>query len=537
MRPISWRFRHWLAGTSEARPETWPAPQRESNRRGGEGDCPRLVNCVARIRVQGGTTTSGLGTLRYRAVTHDVTLDAPKHGGHNGCQPGKDVLNPRMETCSLTMSGLETQTRRKSASLFEQAQRVLVGGVNSPVRAFRAVGGEPVFVERVEGAYVFDVDGHRYVDLVGTWGPAIVGHAHPEVVQAVTNAASKGLSFGACCEAEQQLAQVIVDALPSLEMLRFVNSGTEATMSAIRLARAATNRDKVIKFLGCYHGHVDSLLVAAGSGAATFGTPDSAGVPAAFAELTLLAPYNNLNVVETIMKDSGNDVAAIIVEPLAGNMGLVEPVDGFLAGLRRLCDRYGSMLIFDEVMTGFRVAWGGYQNICGVQPDLTCLGKVIGGGMPVAAYGGSRKLMKNVSPLGPMYQAGTLSGNPIGMAAGLATLSICQRKGFYETVGRTTRRLAEGLKTAAKDADIEVQTAACGGMLGFAFSNKPVRNFEDAQACDHERFKRFFVNMLDRGVWLPPSGYEAMFVSAAHGDEEVARIVQAGGESLRHLKR
>ncbi len=329
----------------------------------------------------------------------------------------------------------KTESKRvRSAEMFKRACAVLVGGVNSPVRAFRAVGGKPVFVERAEGAYVYDVDGNQYVDLVGSWGPAIVGHAHPEVVRAVNEAAAKGLSFGACCPAEAQLAETIVEALPSVECLRFVNSGTEATMSAIRLARGATGRSKILKFVGCYHGHVDSLLVAAGSGAATFGVPDSAGVPEAFAKLTLLAPYNDLGAVEKLMAEHGPDVAAILVEPVAGNMGLVPPVEGFLEGLRVQCDQHGPLLIFDEVMTGFRTAWGGYQNTCKIRPDLTCLGKVIGGGMPVAAYGGSKSLMAQVSPLGPVYQAGTLSGNPLGMAAGIATLDICRDKGFYEAL-------------------------------------------------------------------------------------------------------
>jgi glutamate-1-semialdehyde 2,1-aminomutase len=432
-------------------------------------------------------------------------------------------------------NGVRNHRNPESAILFERACDVLVGGVNSPVRAFRAVGGQPVFVERAEGAYIFDVDGRRYVDLVGTWGPAIVGHAHPAVVEAVQQAAKRGLSFGACCAAEAELAEIIVGALPAVEMVRFVNSGTEATMSAIRLARAVTDRPKVLKFLGCYHGHVDSLLVAAGSGAATCGVPDSAGVPTAFAEATLLAPYNDLSAVERIMDEHGRDIAAVLVEPIAGNMGYVEPVNGFLAGLRAVCDRHGSLLIFDEVMTGFRVAWGGYQNVCGVRCDLTCLGKVIGGGMPVAAYGGSRELMSNVSPLGPVYQAGTLSGNPIGMAAGIATLSLCRADGFYDRLYKKAVRLAEGLRTAAADAGVPLQTGARGGMLGVALSSRPVRNFDDAKACDHERFARFFHAMLARGVWLPPSGYEAMFVSSAHTDDALQFILDAARESFKEV--
>ncbi len=401
------------------------------------------------------------------------------------------------------------------------------------MRAFRAVGGKPVFVDRAQGPYIFDVDQTRYVDLVGSWGPAIVGHAHPDVVQAVQGAAAKGLSFGACCAPEVELAEIIVGALESADMVRLVNSGTEATMSAIRLARAATDRTKIVKFLGCYHGHVDALLVAAGSGAATFGVPDSAGVPASVAETTLLAAYNDLEAVERIMSEQGSQVAAIFVEPIAGNMGYVTPVDGFLEGLRSLCDRYGSLLVFDEVMTGFRVAWGGFQNVCGITPDLTCLGKVIGGGMPVAAYCGPKELMAKISPLGPAYQAGTLSGNPIGMAAGIATLRICQEDGFYEALYAKASRLAEGLRSAAAEAGVTVQTGAMGGMLGMAILDRPVRNFADAKAADHDRFAKFFRAMLDRGVWLPPSGYEAMFVSAAHDDADITSVIDAARESFR----
>ncbi len=433
----------------------------------------------------------------------------------------------------LAMTEGKVSSRRVSAELYARACSVLVGGVNSPVRAFRAVGGDPVFLDRADGAFVFDADGRRYVDLVGSWGPAIVGHAHPAVVDAVQQAASRGLSFGACCASEAQLAQIIVDALPSVEKLRFVNSGTEATMSAIRLARGATGRSKIIKFLGCYHGHVDSLLVAAGSGAATFGVPDSAGVPAQVAQLTLLAPYNDLETVERILRAHGNEVAAILVEPVAGNMGYVEPVEGFLEGLRTLCDKHGVLLVFDEVMTGFRVGWGGFQNLCGIRPDLTCLGKVIGGGMPVAAYGGSGELMSKVSPLGAVYQAGTLSGNPIGMAAGIATLTICEAEGFYRGLFDKASTLVEGLRAAADEAGIRVQGGACGGMFGLALSDRPVRNFADAAACDHELFAKFFHAMLERGIWLPPSGYEAMFVSEAHDDEAVALILEAAGESFR----
>ncbi len=431
----------------------------------------------------------------------------------------------------------ESPPRPRSQAAFARAQKVLVGGVNSPVRAFRAVGGKPVFLDSASGAYVTDVDGQRYVDLVGTWGPAIVGHAHPQVVAAVQQAAAKGLSFGACCEAEAELAELIISALPGMEMIRFVNSGTEATMSALRLIRAVTGRSKVIKFLGCYHGHVDSLLVAAGSGAATFGTPDSAGVPKEVAADTLLAPYNDLAAVETIFAEHGDQIAGLLVEPVAGNMNYVLPNDGFLAGLRALCDKHGALLVFDEVMTGFRVAWGGYQVVCGIQPDVTCLGKVVGGGLPVAAYGGSRKVMEHVSPLGPMYQAGTLSGNPLGMACGSATLNLCKQDGFYERLGAQTSSLAQALKNAARAADVPLQTDSLGGMMGVAFSDKPLTNYDDAAAQNHEAFHAFFRAMLDRGVWLPPSSYEAMFVSAAHDDAAIAQVAQAAKESFEVIQR
>jgi glutamate-1-semialdehyde 2,1-aminomutase len=384
----------------------------------------------------------------------------------------------------------------------------------------------------MKGPNVYDSDGNEYVDLVGSWGPAIVGHAHPEVVAAVQEAAARGLSFGACHKAEAELAEIIVKALPGMEMLRFVNSGTEATMSTIRLARGVTGRSKVLKFVGCYHGHVDGLLVAAGSGAATFGVPDSAGVPESCAGETLLASYNDLDAVAGTMATSGSEVAAILVEPVAGNMGFVEPVAGFLAGLRDLCDTHGSLLVFDEVMTGFRVAWGGYQNLCGVQPDITCLGKVVGGGMPVAAYGGPRDLMQHVSPSGPVYQAGTLSGNPLGMAAGLATLRLCSGAGFYESLQEKASLLTAGLRQAASTHGVAIQTGSIGGMLGMAFSDKPVQNYTDAERCDHDLFARFFHAMLERGVWLPPSGYEVLFVSSAHDDEAMERIIKAARDSM-----
>jgi glutamate-1-semialdehyde 2,1-aminomutase len=430
--------------------------------------------------------------------------------------------------------GSSKTTRPRSAELWSRACAVLPGGVSSPVRAFRAVGGTPVFVERAEGAYIYDADGRRYIDLVGSWGPAIVGHAHPAVLEAVRSAAGRGLSFGAPCEAEIEQAELVIAAFTkSVEMIRFVSSGTEATMSAVRLARGVTGRSKIIKFEGNYHGHADGFLVAAGSGAVTFGTPNSPGVPAGTAQDTLLAPYNDLDAVEAIMRAHGPEIAAIIVEPVAGNMGMVPPVAGFLEGLREACDKAGALLIFDEVMTGFRVAWGGYQNVCGVRPDLTCLGKVIGGGMPVAAYAGPRKIMERLSPTGPVYQAGTLSGSPIGMASGLTTLKLCAADGFYERLGELSARLSEGLASAAQQAGRAVGTVSQGGMFGVAFCPSVPRNFQEAKAADHAAYGRFFHAMLDRGVWLPPSSYEAMFLSAAHTASDVEAILEAARESFQ----
>ncbi len=422
---------------------------------------------------------------------------------------------------------------RPAKTLLDRARRYLVGGVNSPVRSGRAVGCDPFFVSRAEGPFVFDGDGVRHIDLVGSWGTAIVGHAHPAVVDAVTRAAKDGLSFGACCAAEADLAEIICGAIPSVERIRFVSSGTEATMSAIRLARAATGRKHIVKFIGCYHGHVDSLLVSAGSGAATHGEPDSAGVPECLAATTLLAPFNDLPAVERVMRDRGERVAAILAEPIAGNMGMVEPLPGFLEGLRALCDRHGSLLIFDEVMTGFRVAWGGFQTICGVRPDLTCLGKVIGGGMPVAAYGGRAELMSQVSPLGPVYQAGTLSGNPIGMAAGIATLRICAESGFYDRLQARANDLTLRLAQAGRSAGIPLSALARGGMMGLSFCGSPPRNFDDARAADHAAYAKFYRTMLERRVWLPPSSYEALFLSAAHDERVCNAIVDAARESFQ----
>ena len=432
-----------------------------------------------------------------------------------------------------------TQTHRaRSSELWKRACSLMPGGVSSPVRAFRAVGGTPVFLERAAGAHVFDADGNRYVDLVGSWGPAIVGHAHPQVIDAVRAAAADGLSFGACNRLEADLAELVVSAFPqaNVEMVRFVSSGTEAGMSAARLVRGATGRSKILKFEGHYHGHADSFLVAAGSGAATFGNPSSPGVPAGIASQTLVAPFNDLDAVAAIMDRNAADLAGIFVEPVAGNMGFVPPAAGFLEGLRWLCDRHGSLLVFDEVMTGFRVARGGYQNLCGVRPDLTCLGKVIGGGMPVAAYAGPKRLMEQMSPLGPIYQAGTLSGNPVAMASGLATLRICREPGFYDRLGATATRLADGLLSAARQAGIPAAAGSIGGMLGFSFTPAPPRNFADMKAGDHARFGKFFHAMLNRGVWLPPSHYEAMFVSAAHTADDIDRVIATAGEAFEEIR-
>jgi glutamate-1-semialdehyde 2,1-aminomutase len=428
-----------------------------------------------------------------------------------------------------------TTARPGSDAAFERARRVLVGGVNSPVRAFRSVGGTPVTVARAEGAHIYDVDGNRYIDLVGSWGPAIVGHAHPEVIAAVTATAGRGLSFGAPCEGETRLAELILSALPGHDRIRFVCSGTEACMSAIRLARAATGRARIVKFAGNYHGHSDSMLVAAGSGAATHGVPTSPGVGPETASHTLVLPYNDVAAVRDAFDRVGREIAAVIVEPVAGNMGLVRPADGFLELLRERCDASGALLIFDEVMTGFRVAWGGYQRLCNIRPDLTCLGKVIGGGMPVAAYAGPARLLDQVSPVGPVYQAGTLSGNPLGMAAGIATLRLCQAPGFYERLSAAAANLARRLDRAAHEVGVAAIGDAIGGMVGFAFTAAPIGNFAEAQAADHVRFARFFHAMLDRGVWLPPSGYEAWFVSAAHTQADIDAVVEAGAASMREV--
>jgi glutamate-1-semialdehyde 2,1-aminomutase len=415
----------------------------------------------------------------------------------------------------------------RSDLLFESAQRLLPGGVNSPVRAFRGVGGTPLFVARAEGARVFDVDGRSYIDFLGSWGPLILGHAPAPVVEAVSEAVRRGTSYGAPTEGEVEMAELIRRAVPSMEMMRLVSSGTEAGMSAIRLARGATGRDCIIKFDGCYHGHADSLLVKAGSGGATFGVPDSLGVPKALAALTLTVPFNDLDAVRRMLEAHPDQVAALIVEPVAGNMGVVPPAPGFLAGLRELTTRHGALLIFDEVITGFRVAWGGAQARYRVRPDLTCLGKIIGGGLPVGAYGGSRDLMERVAPLGGVYQAGTLSGNPLAVAAGLATLLALERPGVYERLEALGARVERDIAEAAAAAGVPVTINRVGSMLTVFFTEGPVTDYASAKRADTARYARYFHAMREGGVFLAPSQFEAAFVSLAHGEAELATAAQA----------
>lgn len=422
-----------------------------------------------------------------------------------------------------------------SEKLFEQAQKVLPGGVNSPVRAFKAVGGTPLFISRAEGPYLFDVDGNRYVDYVCSWGPMILGHADPQVMKVVQNAIKNSTSYGAPTEVEVELANRVVEAVPSIEMVRFVNSGTEATMSALRLARAYTKRDKIIKFEGCYHGHADMLLVQAGSGVTTLGLPDSPGVPRATVEDTLLAQYNNLDSVKQLFETYLDEIAAVIVEPVAGNMGVVPPQSGFLEGLREITKAHNSLLVFDEIITGFRVAYGGAQSLFDVLPDLTCLGKIIGGGFPVGAYGGRKEIMELIAPSGPVYQAGTLSGNPVAMTAGLETLKVLKKTETYNRLDSLANQLASGIKEAAESTGVPVFQARVGSMLSLFFTGQEVLDLKSAKTSDAERYRRFFHSMLTLGYYFAPSQFEAVFVSLAHDEQIIANSISAISEAFNTL--
>jgi glutamate-1-semialdehyde 2,1-aminomutase len=423
----------------------------------------------------------------------------------------------------------------KSQEIFAAAQNLMPGGVSSPVRAFKSVGGQPIVFDRVKGAYIWDVDGNQYIDYVGTWGPAICGHAHPEVISALHDALEKGTSFGAPSVLENVLAEMVIAAVPSIEMVRFVNSGTEACMAVLRLMRAFTNREKIIKFEGCYHGHADMFLVKAGSGVATLGLPDSPGVPKSATSSTLTAPYNDLEAVKALFEQNPDQIAGVILEPIVGNAGFITPDAGFLEGLRELTHEHGALLVFDEVMTGFRIAYGGAQEKFGITPDLTTMGKVIGGGLPVGAYGGRRDIMSMIAPAGPVYQAGTLSGNPLAMTAGIKTLELLQKPGTYEYLERITKKLADGLLQAAQ----ETGHPACGGsisaMFGLFFTSGPVHNYEDAKKSDTGKFGRFHRGMLERGVYLAPSQFEAGFTSLAHTEEDIDQTIAIAREVLSSL--
>jgi glutamate-1-semialdehyde 2,1-aminomutase len=426
--------------------------------------------------------------------------------------------------------------RIKSRKLFAEASKVIPGGVNSPVRAFRAVGLEPLFVTKAKGSKIYDADGGVYIDYVSSWGPMILGHAHPEVRKAMTLALAKGWSYGAATELEVRLAQRIHRAIPSMEMMRMVSSGTEATMSALRVARGYTGRDKIIKFAGCYHGHADSFLVKAGSGGLTFGIPDSAGVPPSLAMNTLVAPYNDVTSVETLFAQNPDQVAGVIIEPVAGNMGVVLPQQGFLKDLEAICRKNNALLIFDEVITGFRLTYGGAQKIFGVKPDLTCLGKIIGGGLPIGAYGGRREIMEKIAPLGPIYQAGTLSGNPLAMTSGLATLRILEQKAVYRRVGLLAKELCQGLENIVKKKGVPARINRSGSMFTLFFTGNEVTDYESAKKADTAKYARFFQRMFQAAIWLPPSQFEACFVSLAHSEKDIERSLKAGAIALEGLE-
>lgn len=423
----------------------------------------------------------------------------------------------------------------RSTQLFQQALKTIPGGVNSPVRAFRSVGSDPLFIKRAAGPTIFDEDGNAFIDYVGSWGPMILGHCHPKVVAAVKAAADSGCSFGAPTELEITLAEMVIEAVPSIEMVRMVSSGTEATMSAIRLARGYTGRDDILKFSGCYHGHSDSLLVKAGSGAATFGVPDSPGVPADFAKHTLTATYNDLDSVRELVSANKGTIACIIVEPIAGNMGTVPPREGFLEGLREICTEEGIVLIFDEVMSGFRVAYGGAQEVYGIKPDLTTLGKIIGGGLPVGAFGGKREIMQLLSPAGGVYQAGTLSGNPLAMSAGIETLKLLKEEGFYQRLEQKSAFVAEGIAKAAKDAGFPLYSTRVGSMFCAFFSKEPVYDWTTAAKCDTQAFAKYFKGMLEEGVYLAPSQFETAFVGASHTEQDLERTIAAAAKCFKAL--
>lgn len=423
----------------------------------------------------------------------------------------------------------------KSEEIFAAAQKLMPGGVSSPVRAFKSVGGQPIVFDHVKGAYIWDVDGNQYIDYVGTWGPAICGHAHPEVIAALHEALEKGTSFGAPSYQENILAEMVIDAVPSIEMVRFVNSGTEACMSVLRLMRAFTGREKIIKFEGCYHGHADMFLVKAGSGVATLGLPDSPGVPKTTTSNTLTAPYNDLEAVKALFAENPDEIAGVILEPVVGNAGFIVPDAGFLEGLREITQEYGALLVFDEVMTGFRIAYGGAQEKFGIKPDLTTLGKVIGGGLPVGAYGGRKDIMSMVAPSGPMYQAGTLSGNPLAMTAGIKTLELLQKPGVYEKLDKITQKLTNGLLNVAKETGHAVYGGSISAMFGMFFTGEPVHNYEDAKKSDSAKFGRFHRGMLEKGIYLAPSQFEAGFTSLAHTDEDIDRTIEAARDVLSSL--